>query len=425
MITDKVTAPRIDKLPNRPTNPWAVKVTVGGKKKSRSFPTKAAALAHLSRLNTARTNGDLFDTGTGLPVTMGTTTGPTVAEAATELLAAKWALLRGPSRTGLVDGLAHVIAATHGSSVDRHTSYTAAYRSLSRAELSPAQLDVWRKMTQTSARVTALDKQTVTDLVAVLASNLDGTPASGSGLSRRRSAITQVLAYGCDKAGTVPPPLPKKQRGTRQVKQARVSPSRIGTVTEAATVTDAARGEVARVFWLMLLAGLRPAEATALRWENVDLAAGVLVIAESAPHSGAAFSDSGNAFDVQPPKWRVDGAARVVPIVPRLAGLLAGWGPGDGLVARTERGTKFSASAVGAKWKTARAVAAAGWPDAKLCVPYDLRHTHISVCLSAGVPVRELAERCGHSASQLLDTYADVVVADGPRWTSVMGDALG
>ena len=110
---------------------------------------------------------------------MGTTTGPTVAEAATELLAAKWALLRGPSRTGLVDGLAHVIAATHGSSVDRHTSYTAAYRSLSRAELSPAQLDVWRKMTQTSARVTALDKQTVTDLVAVLASNLTEHPHQG------------------------------------------------------------------------------------------------------------------------------------------------------------------------------------------------------------------------------------------------------
>ena len=59
-----------------------------------------------------------------------------------------------------------------------------------------------------------------------------------------------------------------------------------------------------------------------------------------------------------------------------------------------------------------------------MCAFYDLRHNNFGVPVG-GVPVRELAERCGHSASQLLDTYADVVVADGPRWTSVMGDALG
>jgi integrase len=40
---------------------------------------------------------------------------------------------------------------------------------------------------------------------------------------------------------------------------------------------------------------------------------------------------------------------------------------------------------------------------------YDLRHTHASVLLTAGVPINEIADRMGHSIVTLLQTYAHVL----------------
>ncbi|MBP6670299.1 MAG: tyrosine-type recombinase/integrase [Gemmatimonadales bacterium] len=50
-------------------------------------------------------------------------------------------------------------------------------------------------------------------------------------------------------------------------------------------------------------------------------------------------------------------------------------------------------------------LAAAGLPRAR---PYDLRHTHCTLLLGAGVPVHVVSQRLGHaSAKMTLDVYAN------------------
>jgi integrase len=79
---------------------------------------------------------------------------------------------------------------------------------------------------------------------------------------------------------------------------------------------------------LMLYAGLRPAEACGLRWEDIDLAAGVLIVAHTLPGGGTRYTDSGRVTDSQGPKWRAAGEARTVPMVDPLRELLADLTPG-------------------------------------------------------------------------------------------------
>lgn len=51
----------------------------------------------------------------------------------------------------------------------------------------------------------------------------------------------------------------------------------------------------------------------------------------------------------------------------------------------------------------------AGIDDERSIRWYDLRHTHASVLLTAGVPIHEVAERMGHSVEVLLRMYAHVL----------------
>jgi len=58
------------------------------------------------------------------------------------------------------------------------------------------------------------------------------------------------------------------------------------------------------------------------------------------------------------------------------------------------------------------------WPKSSLGLPhirlYDLRHTHVTLMLAAGVPVHEVAARVGHaSAKMTLDVYAHALPHHG------------
>jgi len=55
---------------------------------------------------------------------------------------------------------------------------------------------------------------------------------------------------------------------------------------------------------------------------------------------------------------------------------------------------------------------------------YDLRHTHASILLAAGVPVHEVAERMGHSIIMLLNTYAHGLDNRRRVLSKIMGDLL-
>lgn len=397
--------------------PWLVTVRIGTVRRQTSHPSKTAATRYAARLNAAVNAGADFDPTTGEPVVSAADRPDTVATAAVGLVAAKWPGLRAPSRRALVESCAHVLAACAGR--NRADVYRVAVLALPGADLSPSDKDLWRSVQQTSPPVARLDMPTV---CAVLATNLDGTTAATTTVRRRRQALSQTV----EQATGARPVLPAGVRGTRALTSARVKPARVGSLADAITVIDQVPTVGAQVgFALALYAGLRPAEVCGLRWQHVDLAAGVLTVCETLPGGGAAYTDGGGASDTQPPKWRGDGAARTVPLVAPLAQVLAAVGPARGPVAATRNGTPYSTSQLGVLWARARAAVGPGWPADRLARPYDLRHTHATLALNAGVPIPEMAARLGHSPSMLLDTYADVVTADAGRWTSVLGAALG
>lgn len=396
---------------------WLVTVRVGTTRRSTSWPTKTAANRYAARLNSAVNAGEEFDPATGQPTGWATDGPQTVAAAAADLLAAKWPGLRATSRRALAEGCAHVVAAC--APRNRAEAYRVALLALADTDLTPADRDRWRSVQQTSPPAGTIDLPRV---CSIIATNLDGTPAAATTVRRRRQALAQIVGQA---TGT-PPTLPAPARGTRSRTTSRVKPSRIGTVAEAIAVIDAVPTDGAQVaFALMLYAGLRPAEACGLRWDHVDLDAGVLTVCETLPGGGAAYTDGGTPSDVQPPKWRTDGSARLVPIITPLRQLLSVVGPGRGLVAANRRGRPHTTSGLGQLWAPARARAGAGWPADRLATPYSLRHTHASLALNAGIPIPEMAARLGHAPSMLLDTYADIITADAGRWTAVLGGALG
>jgi integrase len=52
---------------------------------------------------------------------------------------------------------------------------------------------------------------------------------------------------------------------------------------------------------------------------------------------------------------------------------------------------------------------------------HDLRHTHLSNLLAAGVGLPDVAERAGHSLAELMSTYAHAIPGAGPRIAQIAG----
>ena len=399
--------------------PWLVVIRVHGKKRSKSFPAKRAAVRYQTELNNAVIRGDEFDPKTGQPVAWSDAPSqdPTVCDIALAIVADKWPMLRATSRRSMVEGLAHVIALT--SNGCRRDVYTVACRALAPStELSLRQANLWKSVTQTSPVATRLNYE---ELRVALATNLDGSAAVASTRTKRIQALGQVIHRATGQY-----PDSTAIRTTRTSATHQVSPAVIGTVAEARSVIEGIPFEgVRRALLLMLYAGLRPSEAIALRWEYVS--ADTITVAENTPSAGSRYTDSQQRADVQPPKWRTDGASRRVPIVEPLRVLLDEWRTedgGNGLVCRNTDGNRLTTNALSNEWRPARRKAGKDWPEKRLGTPYTLRHSHASIGLNAGVPVPELAARLGHSPQELLRTYAAVVTLHEQRWTDVMSGAF-
>lgn len=406
---------------NRPElpKPWLVVIRVHGQRRSRSFPSRAAAVKHQTKLNQAVMQGEEFDPATGEPESwnQAPTLLPRVPEIALTIVADKWPDLRATSRRSMVEGLAHVIAATAGR--DRRRVYSVACRALvPNADLSVRDMNLWRSVTTTSPVAATLNYETVR---ADLAVNLDGTMAVATTRTKRNQALGQVIAKA-----TGHYPTAETNRTTRTSTTHKVSPAVVGTKLEVLSIINLIPFEgVRRALLLMFYAGLRPSEAIALRWEYVSETD--ITVAENTPVAGARYTDSEERADVQPPKWRTDGASRRVPIVGPLRVLLDQWRREDGftgVVCRNSDGNRMVTNNLSNGWRPVRAQVGANWPRSRLSTPYTLRHTHASIALNAGVPVPELAARLGHSPQELLRTYAAVITLHEQRWTEVMSQVF-
>jgi integrase len=146
--------------------------------------------------------------------------------------------------------------------------------------------------------------------------------------------------------------------------------------------------------WLAANTGMRRSELLGLRWEDIDLAGGHLSISRTLVSV---------AYELHESRGKTSHAKRRVDLDPQTVQILAAWH--ERLEA--ELGRRFDeddyvfCSPSGAPTHPDRfsqvfnkLVARAGVPRRRL---HDLRHTHATLLLKAGIPVKVVSERLGHA----------------------------
>lgn len=161
-----------------------------------------------------------------------------------------------------------------------------------------------------------------------------------------------------------------------------------------------------RWFWLAAHTGMRRGELVGLRWREVELDKARLSIVRTVICVGARMQEAGG---------KTPNAARTIDLDAATVGLLAEW--------RAEHTDHFGDDDAN-RWVFVkpdgdllhpqslsqafdRAVAAASVPKISL---HGLRHTHATLLLKAGVPLKVVSERLGHSTPAFtMATYQHVL----------------
>ena len=185
------------------------------------------------------------------------------------------------------------------------------------------------------------------------------------------------------------------------------------TAAERLRFLDATQGAFYRVYYRMLLdAGLRPEEACALKWADLDFVRGTIGVQQA-----VTIGDRGEAVLAEPKA----GSRRTVPMLDGLRSQLLAqmeWQRERGL---DESGFVFTNSSgeMLRPWtfstrELKRVVEAAG--ISKRISPYSLRHTFATLHVAAGTPLKVVSLLLGHATiQQTADTYMhgdDAVTAD-------------
>jgi integrase len=160
------------------------------------------------------------------------------------------------------------------------------------------------------------------------------------------------------------------------------------------------------VWRLAAMTGLRRGELVALRWEDIDLAGARLVVSRAWIETGSGMVES------QPKSKR----SRAVDLDTKTVASLVRhqaqqvcereeWGQGyanNDLVVSWQDGSPIRPSALSSMFRSV--VRGAGLRAIRL---HDLRHTHATLALQAGVPITVVTERLGHhSPAFTLAQYA-------------------
>lgn len=145
--------------------------------------------------------------------------------------------------------------------------------------------------------------------------------------------------------------------------------------------------------WLAAMTGMRRGEVLGLRWSDIDLDAATLSIRRS-------VSCTGYQVHTTPTKTRT--SRRAIDLDQRTVAVLGEWQhhqlaelgtvAADGTVFTRPDGQPVHPHAM--SQTVARLQRAAGVPAIRL---HDLRHTHATLMLKHGIPLKVVSERLGHS----------------------------
>ena len=195
-------------------------------------------------------------------------------------------------------------------------------------------------------------------------------------------------------------------------------------LTQFLASTEGNRNEA--LFRLLAMTGMRRGEVVALRWSDVDLAGRRLTVNQAASVIG------GEEF-VDVPKTRR--SRRAIDLDPETVSLLKQHrarqrelflmvgvtATASDRVFTNEVGDPIRPSSIGQAFR--RLVGATDLPVIRL---HDLRHTHASHLLMAGINVKVVSERLGHaSVSFTLDTYGHVMPGQQAEAAAAAAALLG
>jgi integrase len=240
-------------------------------------------------------------------------------------------------------------------------------------------------------------------------------------IAKLRSVLGRVLDYCVDAewiaASPMPPKTPgapKAQRPTRHLMPADFATVRRFLVTDHTTLRAA--------FLTMLLAGLRPGEVRALRWDCVDLPGARLHVRRSVERD-----DSGAEHvvdDVKTSRYGDEGK-RSIPLPPDLVAVLRrqldeqhAAGMITPYVFADEHGAFLSRYVIE---HGARAIARD--TDTRLISPNGYRHTFLSMLSDSGLPLAVQKRLAGHreTSTVLATTYTHDMRGDDVDTTPYLG----
>jgi integrase len=291
------------------------------------------------------------------------------------------------------------------------------------------------------------DPAIVRRVLEQLAVKMDGKPAAAKTVSRKRAVLFNALEHAAELKLITKNRLTEiKWTAPKEVKaidkRVVINPDHARTLL-AAVASQQIDGQPRRssgpmlmaFFAVMYYSGLRPEEAAMLRKADLQLPEsgwGELLLSETAPTAGAAWTDSGARRDRRQLKQRGKGEVRPVPCPAPLTTLLhdhlARHGTAtDGRLFRNLTGGDLAESTVARVWSNARqsALTAEEFTSPLARRPYDLRHACVSTWLSSGVPSTQVAEWAGHSVAVLHQIYAKVLAGQEASARERIERALG
>ena len=311
------------------------------------FETFSLADGFRSDLVTAARKGEAFDTETGRPVSLSRAKNTlpwfTFAQKYVDM---KWPRAAAKSRAGIADALATVtpmmLTSDRGrprAAVLRRAMTGWAFNTKRRSDPKPREVEQALKWLEANtAQVSVLDDvANLRRALDALSLKMDGKQAAAKTITRKRAVFFNVLEYAVElkllTANRLPEvkwEAPKTVRSIdkRVVINVRQAESLL-TAIRAQTIPGQPRrsaGPMLRGFFaVMYYAALRPEEAAMLSKADLELPAagwGELLLSESAPIAGAAWTDSGERRDQRQLKQRGKGEVRHVPSPPPLTVIL-------------------------------------------------------------------------------------------------------
>lgn len=396
------------------SRPWVLRWKVDGAERSRAFKTKAEADHVRSRLVVAARDGEVFDRATGLPMSWQPRPADRrLYEWVRDWLAEQWPEWQPRTRRSAVEALSRFVPAVRPPSAASAPAELRRY--LLDALVPGAAVDPGHRcerwLRQWSPPLEELSREMLARAERELAIGLQGQQLGAAVVGRYRKVAHAAVLRAVDLGLVETDPWPPPPRGRRNRKATRLRRSvdvrRLPGPNTMAAVIEAIRTHQpgSRTYQVMTAvayyAGLRPSEV-------VMLCAQVLELPDEGWGEIAVVEADVDWDEPGEPKT----GERVVPIPPVLVSMLRTWVSdlklqGDDRLFRTRNGNRPTPS----NWSRAlkRACTTVGRPSMRV---YDCRHAAATTWLQAGVPLRVVASRLGHSVETLVSTYVGALEGD-------------